>query len=508
MGRKYHDLRSWAGVASVALAGIVPPLILVFMGLIQPAHALPSFARQTGQPCGTCHTDFPALTPYGRRFKLLGYTVGGGKYQTTPFVPFPTSARAEAYDLPGYVNSTGRSFTNAPQEGKDWVPPISMMAIGGFTHTEAPLPPPTAPYKPNDNVVLSPVSFFWGGAVTDSIGAFAQVTYNAPPVGGFPDPFGHTWTWDNTDVRFARTTKIGPLDVIYGITANNNPTVQDVWNTTPAWTFPYAVSTIAPTPAVHTLIDGTFAAHVASAGAYALINDVLYLEASAYRTLDFRTQNSLGVDPFASPGLFDNAAPYWRVAIEPHIGRHWLMVGAFGMNAEVHPWVDPTFVQGTTATFPQTDKFTDVGADSQYQYQGDNFWITLRGSWIHELQRLDATFANGGASNPTNELNTARLQGSLAFGDTNRIVFTGQYFNTWGTPDPLLYASLASGLSPDSNGFVAELAYIPFSASPAPGWPWFNARIGLQYTWYHKFEGTQIGASDHNTLFLHAWIAM
>ena len=41
--------------------------------------ALPSFARQTGQPCGTCHTDFPALTPYGRRFKLLGYTTGGGE---------------------------------------------------------------------------------------------------------------------------------------------------------------------------------------------------------------------------------------------------------------------------------------------------------------------------------------------------------------------------------------------------------------------------------------------
>ena len=50
-----------------------------------PAQALPSFARQTGQPCGTCHTDFPALTPYGRRFKLLGYTTGGGEFRTTPF---------------------------------------------------------------------------------------------------------------------------------------------------------------------------------------------------------------------------------------------------------------------------------------------------------------------------------------------------------------------------------------------------------------------------------------
>ncbi len=49
------------------------------------------------------------------------------------------------------------------------------------------------------------MSFFWGGAITDHIGAFAQTTYNAPPAGGFgTDPFAqHTWTWDNTDIRYA-----------------------------------------------------------------------------------------------------------------------------------------------------------------------------------------------------------------------------------------------------------------------------------------------------------------
>ena len=39
---------------------------------------MPSFARQTGQPCATCHNGvFPQLTPYGRQFKLNGYTSGG-----------------------------------------------------------------------------------------------------------------------------------------------------------------------------------------------------------------------------------------------------------------------------------------------------------------------------------------------------------------------------------------------------------------------------------------------
>jgi hypothetical protein len=50
-----------------------------------PAQSLPSFARQTGQPCGSCHTDFPGLTPLGRAFKLSGYTLGGGKYRTSLF---------------------------------------------------------------------------------------------------------------------------------------------------------------------------------------------------------------------------------------------------------------------------------------------------------------------------------------------------------------------------------------------------------------------------------------
>jgi hypothetical protein len=459
----------------------------------RPAEAIPSFARQTGQPCGTCHTDFPALTPYGRRFKLMGYTVGGSKFRTTLF---PTSEEDKA---------------------KPWWPPISTMAIVGFTHTQAPLPPPTEPFSPNNNVVVEPFSFFWGGAITEHIGAFVQVTHVMPPPGGFAsppagDPFGHSWGWDNTDVRFADTTKIGSLDVIYGITANNNPTVQDVWNTTPAWGFPFTASTLAPTPSAGTIIEGAFAAQVVSGGAYMMINDMFYVEATAYHTLDFNVLNHLGADPFGAPGRFD-VAPYWRVAFEPHWGNHWLMIGTFGMYTPVHPWVDTSGALGSL-TFPQTDKFTDVGFDAQYQYQGDNYWVTLRGAYIHEHQRLDATFAIMGSQNLTNELNTLKLTGSLAYGSDNRIVLTGQYFETWGTRDTVLFAGLAgcpdanSACVPDSNGFVAEIAYIPFSASVSPVWPWFNARIGLQYTWYNKFDGTTAGASANNTLFLHAWFAM
>jgi hypothetical protein len=132
----------------------------------------------------------------------------------------------------------------------------------------------------------------------------------------------------------------------------------------------------------------------------------------------------------------------------------------------------------------------------------------LRGSYIHEHQRLDATFFNGSSANLTNELNSLRLQASLAYGNDNRFVLTGQYFNTWGTPDAIRYSGLASGFSPNSEGWIGEIAYIPFVTSRTPVWPWFNARIGLQYIWYNKFDGDTVHARDKNTLFLYAWLAM
>jgi len=508
--RPFGNLRVFVAFALVAVASG-----LLTIGFSSPAQALPSFARQTGQPCGTCHTDFPALTPYGRRFKLLGYTTGGGEFRTTPFSSQAgRDARAEYEKMMGYVKALPPSTKS--EDEKEWVPPVSMMAVVGYTRTQADLPPPTDPYSACNNVVLSPFSAFWGGAITENIGAFAQVTYNAIGPGPSADPFDrHTWTWDNTDVRYASTARFGPLDIIYGITANNNPTVQDVWNTTPAWSFPYAVSNVFGPQNPGTAIEGAFAAHVAGVGGYTMINDLLYLELTGYKTLPFSAQNNLGTDPFGAPGQLGGISPYWRIALEPHWGRNTLMVGAFGAQFNVHPWVDTGFATFSTATFPQSDTFTDYGFDAQYQYQGDNYWLTLRGSFIREFQRLDATFTNGlgpqGPTNPTDLLNSLKLQASFAYGADNRVVFTGQYFNQWGTADAGLFGTdpaTGAALTPNTNGWMAEIAYIPFGASKMTGWPWFNARIGLQYTYYNKLNGTTVGAQNNNTLFLHAWFAM
>src|SRR5476649_2942275 len=53
---------------------------------VNPAQALPSFARQTGKPCSQCHSVAygPALTAYGRQFKLNGYVWGDAKEVIPP----------------------------------------------------------------------------------------------------------------------------------------------------------------------------------------------------------------------------------------------------------------------------------------------------------------------------------------------------------------------------------------------------------------------------------------
>ena len=61
------------------ILGFVATLLSLAVSLLpHSASALPVFARQTGQNCVACHAggQFPELTPYGRMFKLTGYTIG------------------------------------------------------------------------------------------------------------------------------------------------------------------------------------------------------------------------------------------------------------------------------------------------------------------------------------------------------------------------------------------------------------------------------------------------
>src|ERR1700691_3868188 len=55
------------------ISGMAAAMFL-FLSL-RPAHAVPSFARQTGLSCNVCHSNPPELTAFGRNFKLKGYVL-------------------------------------------------------------------------------------------------------------------------------------------------------------------------------------------------------------------------------------------------------------------------------------------------------------------------------------------------------------------------------------------------------------------------------------------------
>lgn len=528
----------------------------------QSAQALPIFARQTAQPCGNCHTDVLGLTPFGRRFKLGGYTLGGGPFRKTLFpIPpsgkvFPTvddfrsvlvpgvaAAKDATAELRSYAAQTagqdnagpqnnGKKTTTAPQqainnafaavqqadEEKGWYPPLAVMLISGYTHTQAADPnwqPGVNHWKANDNVGLAQASLFGGGAMSDNVGVFAQLTYGFPAI----DAAKGTWGWDNVDLRYASTFQVAGTDVLFGITAHNNPTVQDVWNTAPAWTHPYFTTQLGFTgPATSTVIDGQYGQRVGGLGTYLFINDMLYLEATGYKTLGVAAATRLGADPLGSLGQIAGIAPYGRIALEQRFGDHNLMVGGFASRFEIAPWSVagvpvPLDLTGAIAASPYaiTNKYTDIGVDTQYQYRGDNFWVILKGAYIREQQRYDAGYV--GASTPANlsdSLNTLRLSSTVAIGGDNRVVATGQYFRTWGSPDAGLYGPTLTdpnwGIVPDTTGFMAELAYLPFGTSRAPYWPWFNARLGAQYFYYTKYNGDTLTQHNKNTFILYSTI--
>src|SRR5207247_10997796 len=199
----------------------------------------PTYARQTGLACSACHTHFPELTPTGRAFKLNGYVF----------------RRSESLE--------GKNPEGQQSLLLNLVAPVSLMFQTSYTSTKKALP------GTQNGTVLFPdqLSLFTGGEITPHVGGFLQVTF---------DPQSGQLGVGNADFRFATHTNILAKRTTLGVSLNNNPTVQDIWNSTPAWGFPYASSAVAPTPAAATLVDGTLGQQVAGLTAYTMWNDRVY----------------------------------------------------------------------------------------------------------------------------------------------------------------------------------------------------------------------------------------
>ncbi len=412
------------------------------------AMAIPSYARQTGLSCSACHTIFPELNSFGRQFKLNGYTLTGIKT----------------------INQTRKNKKGGERKVLKLlrISSLSAMFQTGFTHVNK-----TIPGTQNNNIEFpQQLSLFYGGQITPHMGSFIQVTLDA----------SGTFGMDNTDIRYANRSK-GKIPFTYGFTLNNNPTVQDIWNTTPAWGFPYTSSGVAPTPAASPIIDN-LGGMVAGLGGYGLINHLFYFEFTGYGT----AQLGINMPPDATAtGVVKGIAPYWRAAIQHQWAKSYVEAGTFGISVKTYP-------SGVTG---MTDNYTDLGFDLQYEFMFKKGQFTLHTSYVNEKQTLNATYASTNSQNLSNRLNAFKIDGSL-FLNTG-INFTMGYFNTTGTEDNVLYGPANI---PNSNGIIAQFDYLP----------WKNTKISLQYTAYNKFDGAKTNydgsgrnASDNNAIYLQLW---
>lgn len=442
--------------------------LCIFSVLLVPrlAHAVPSFARQSGLSCIACHSEYPILTEYGREFKLTGYTM-----------------------------STDQSK----------LPPLAVMVQPSFTQTRKDQPDGAGPhFGKNSNLAISQVSLFYSGRLfgpyaedlfggcpevvtfMNKIGVFIQTTY---------DGVARQFLWDNVEIRYADQGTIFGKPVTYGFYANNNPGLQDPWNTIPAWTFPFSGSGLAPTPGAATLIEESLGQQVVGVGGYLFFNNSIYLDLAGYHTLDTGFQRAMGTSTDRENQI-SGLAPYWRLAYTKSSGNQSFEVGLFGMEAGLYP---------NRVNSAGKDTLVDQGFDAQYQVSAGPHDVTALFSSIYEWEDWKASRKLGNTANSSGHLWSSKLTVDYLYDKTYGAAVG--YFLVDGSHDEALYADNPHG-SPLSDGLVLQVNYLPFNKGEGPSfWPKSNVKLSVQYVIYNHFDGTSLGASDNNTLYLESWIA-
>ena len=257
------------------IKGIQRLCILLFMLILQPhvIKALPSYARQTGMSCASCHYSFPELTAFGRQFKINGYTMTMMKTIEVK----EDSSKITRLNLLSTL-------------------PLSAMVQSSFSRIAK-----NVEGKQNNSVAFpQQLSVFYAGEVTPHIGTFIQMTYD-----------GQSFGMDNADIRYTNQSSIGTRSLVYGLTLNNNPAVQDVWNTSPAWRFPSATSDAAVNPAKSTIMEN-LGMQVAGLGGYTLYDNLFFAELTLYRSAQ---QGAANPADSTSSMTIKGVAPYWRFAL-------------------------------------------------------------------------------------------------------------------------------------------------------------------------------------------------
>ena len=417
-------------------------ILIVILLPFNVANALPSYARQTSMSCTACHTSFPELNSFGRQFKVNGYTL----------------------NTASTIVDQGDSLKPRTRLNLLNNLPLSVMVESSFTN----IAKDVVGQQNNSGQFPQQLSLFFAGQITPHIGSFIQMTYADGSFG-----------LDNADIRYANTVNFGSNSLLYGLTLNNNPTSQDLWNTSPAWRFPYASASTAPSPAKSTLIE-SLGGQVIGVGAYGLFNNLIFAEFSTYRSAQVGFHNPPDT---TNTNVIKDFIPYWRLALQHEWGKNYLELGTYGIAS----------TQYLTGISGALDKFVDVGVDLQYERILPFGNFSFHTSYTSETETRDLS------AEVNYNFQSFKMDGNMFF--KNGMGGTIGYFNNTGSPD---IANFPNGDNrPNSSGFIFQIEYLP----------WYNTKFAAQYVSYQKFDGSSTNynglgrnAVDNNTIYLMAWL--
>ena len=347
--------------------------------------------------------------------------------------------------------------------------PLSVMVQSSFTNVAKDVPS----QQNNSGQFPQQLSMFFAGQITPHIGSFIQMTYANGSFG-----------MDNADIRYANTTNVGSTSFLYGLSMNNNPTSQDLWNTSPAWRFPYASSSSSPSPTKSTLIETLGGGKVIGLGAYTLINNTIFAEVSSYRSAQVGLNS--GPPDTSSVNVVQNFIPYWRLALQHQWDDNYLELGTYGI-ASTH------YLKGITGDLGYA-KFVDLGLDLQYERS-----LPALGNFSFHTNFINEKETRDNSIETNYNFQSLKLDANLFL--KNGCGATLGYFNNTGSGDA---ANFPYGDNkPNSSGLIFQLEYLP----------WYNTKFATQYVAYQKFDGSKSNynnlgrnAADNNTIYLLAWL--
>ena len=270
--RRHKNVSLWFGLAVLLLLASTA------------AQAIPAYARQTGAACADCHAgaygasaNGPALTPYGMRFKLNGYTDTDGNG-----VKIPVSGQIEGSR---FVPAQGDSTTQ-----------------------------------------LTESDLYLAGRITDQVGGYVKVQSDNSGDNKFSTQLS------DVDLRFvAKDLKVGDKEATLGVTVNNNPGFDDPVNALPAATKngPPTVSGTLLNPSSNI----NLADRVIGTSVYGLYDSDWYSEIGTYTSLPTSVQDHLGQSISGDPGRLSDTG-YFRFAYMKDLKSQFFSAGVVALTTK------------------------------------------------------------------------------------------------------------------------------------------------------------------------------